>query len=221
MRRDEIVQELLDKWGSYCDRNWISQNYNDPFCPENKVKLFLNGVAYFLMVGNTEGIVTDYKEIMNGKREIPISSCPSYIEDAVYGGGATIAEASADEDTHYKAMVERLDARADKKYSPASRKASRHTDITKSKKIEQIKSRIGSCVFDYPVVDTNNVFYLRGKKYRIAERVEQYRPKQTDVGLQYDMDHIVCVTALSGGTIHFFDMDMNMQDSELVVEESF
>ena len=31
------------------------------------------------------GIVTDYKGMMNGKREIPASSCPSSIAERMYG----------------------------------------------------------------------------------------------------------------------------------------
>lgn len=58
--------------------------------------------------------MTDYKDIMNGKREIPISSCPSYVEDAVYGGGSTICPASPDEDGWFEQVVEKLEQRAAK-----------------------------------------------------------------------------------------------------------
>lgn len=34
--------------------------------------------------------MTNYKEMMNGKREIPISSCSSQIEDLVYGTGSVL-----------------------------------------------------------------------------------------------------------------------------------
>lgn len=75
------ARELLSKWEPYCEKNWISVNHADTFCGENKVKRFFSGLTYFLLLGSTEGMVTNYKEIMNGKREIPISSCPSQIED--------------------------------------------------------------------------------------------------------------------------------------------
>lgn len=56
-------------------------NHADTFCGENKVKRFFSGLTYFLLLGNTEGMVTNYKEMANGKREIPISSCPIQVED--------------------------------------------------------------------------------------------------------------------------------------------
>lgn len=39
-KQKQIVQELLDRWSDYCDRNWISDNADEMFSPERKVKLF-------------------------------------------------------------------------------------------------------------------------------------------------------------------------------------
>lgn len=49
--------------------------------------------------------MTDYKEIMRGKSEIPISSCPPCIEDALYGSGAN--PDTGDDDSFFRPMVER------------------------------------------------------------------------------------------------------------------
>lgn len=52
-------------------------------------------------------MVTNYKEMMNGKREIPISSCPSQIEDLVYGTGSILhPQNEQDEAAFRKAMAE-------------------------------------------------------------------------------------------------------------------
>lgn len=96
---------MLSGWEPYCERNWISPNHADVFCGENKVKRFLNGLSYFLLLGDTEGVVTDYKESMNGKREIPISSCPSHIEDMVYGTGSVLHPPHEEEEASFKIMI--------------------------------------------------------------------------------------------------------------------
>ena len=101
------ARELLSTWEPYCLKNWISVNHVDTFCGENKVKRFFSGLTYFLLLGSTEGMVTNYKEMMNGKREIPISSCPSQIEDLVYGTGSVLhPQGEQDETAFRKAMAE-------------------------------------------------------------------------------------------------------------------
>lgn len=90
------ARELLSKWEAYCEKNWISVNHADTFCGENKVKRFFGGLTYFLLLGH-EGVVTNYKEIMNGKREIPISSCPSHIGDMFYGTGSVLHSAEEEQ----------------------------------------------------------------------------------------------------------------------------
>lgn len=169
------------------------------------MKLFLNGVSYFLMVGNTEGVVTDYKDIMNGKREIPISSCPSCVEDAVYGGGSTICTKAPDEDTRFDQMLDRLDFRASKveKSKPAKKKKT----TAKADRIKEIRARYGRCDFQYPIVDTENTFTLNGETYVISHEATQYEPKETGLGELYDMDRIVCVMTKEG--ILFYDMNIS------------
>lgn len=55
---------------------------------------------------------TDYKRIMSGSREIPISSCPSYIEDAVYSTGPSLKTAgNADA---FDVTLDAVDAKAEK-----------------------------------------------------------------------------------------------------------
>lgn len=212
--RKSMVDALQGKWKDYCQANWQSWS-DDPYSPENRVKLFLNGISYFLMVGNTEGVVTDYKDIMNGKREIPISSCPSCVEDAVYGGGSTICTKSPDEDTRFDQMLDRLDFRASKvdKSKPAKKKKT----ITKTDRLREIRTRYGKCEFLYPIVDTENGFMLNGEKYVISDQAIQYAPKQTPQGELYDMDRIVCVVTTDG--VQFYDMDINRLPDDWIIRQ--
>lgn len=208
--RIDAINDQLNRWSEYCNRNWISVNHDDPFCPENKVKLFLNGLAYFLMLGNTGGIVTDYKRVADGKREIPISSCPSYVEDLVYGTGSTLLLVNDDEDAAFQTTLERLDEKA-KKYCPkvSRNKTVKKTYDTKYDKIKMIKSLIGDAEFFYPTVDTCNEFALLGRIYRIDECVSEYGGKPIgDDDILYDMDKVICAVC-PDGKIYYFDMNMN------------
>lgn len=214
--RRAIVDELQAKWKDYCQSNWISWS-DDPYSPENRVKFFLNGVSYFLMVGNTEGVVTDYKDIMNGKREIPISSCPSCVEDAVYGGGSTISPMSPDEDTRFDNMLDKLDARAAKieKKKPTTKKRLQ----TKADRLKAIRARHAKHEFVYPIVDTENRFVLNGEKYVISDQAAQYSAKDTDLGELYDMDRIVCVITPDG--TEFYDMDIMRIPDDWIIKNKF
>lgn len=216
--RSAVVDEQLHRWSEYCNRNWISVNYGDPFCPENKVKLFLNGLAYFLMLGNTGGIVTDYKRVADGKREIPISSCPSYVEDLVYGTGSTLLPANDDEDAVFQATLERLDEKA-KRYCPSRKskvKKNAHTN-TRYDKIRRIKSLIGeNAEFFYPTVNTLNEFTLNGEVYRIDDRVSSYSGKPVGKDdIIYDMDKIICAVC-PDGKVYYFDMNMDVIPNQYI-----
>ena len=71
-----------------------------------KTKRFLDGLAYFLL-GTTEGIVSQYKEVMNGRREIPISSCPTSFANMLYSGSGSM-ETEKDEALRFVSFVESL-----------------------------------------------------------------------------------------------------------------
>lgn len=168
------------------------------------MKLFLDGLAYFLMRSDTEGIVTDYKDILNGKREVPVSSCPRSVEYSFFGNGAPPENEDGE---RFELLLENLDRKAERmerhKAAP-KKKAPRVSRIARS---EQIREELGQCEFVFPIVDTNNEFDLLDERYRISERVKQYAPKHTAEGDLFDMDHIAC--AVRGGTvIAFFDSDL-------------
>ena len=141
-------------------------------------------------------MVTNYKEIMNGKREIPISSCPSQIEDQVYGTGPVLRGQSEDDETMFL-LSEQVPQSAEKKRKHAMRD---ERDI----KIKQIREDCGyDAAFSYCVVDTEYRFKYGGCVYRIDESVEAYAPKRTALGTLWDMDKVVCVKS-KDGQIRFY-----------------
>jgi len=53
---------------------------------------------------------------------------------------------------------------------------------------------------------------------RIANDVEQYKPKRTAVGLLYDMDKIICAERADGvGRTFYFDMAGSLLPDEKII----
>lgn len=203
------AHELLSNWENYCQRNWISTNHADTFCGENKVKRFFSGLTYFLLLGNTEDMVTNYKEIMNGKREIPISSCPTQIEDLVYGTGSVLCPQTDEETLVFEITAEDV----------PNKKGRKAVNSEKGEKLKLIKKECGKdAVFTYCTVDTENCFRYNGAEYMIDSSVEAYAPKNTSLGLLYDIDKIICVKS-QDGSIRFYTPKYDSIDMSLICQK--
>ena len=217
--RVQIVKSLLNEWGWYCEKNWVGTNTSNPYSPENKVKLFLSSLGYFLIMGSTGDIVTDYKQIMNGKREIPVSSCPSFVEDTVYSGihvnGNEMLRKA--EDKCFHDMMEHADSKAEKRYGV---KPPRCKNAHKTKYDRGVSIRRDNGVKELipVVVDTENIFSFSGTKYRInPERYDKYSPKKTKAGFLYDMDTVYCAVTASGD-IQFYDAELERIPDDAIEE---
>lgn len=79
---------------------------------EQRIKRFLDGCAYLLLRDAPEGTLTDYKEIMRGRKEIDVSSCPSWIADRLDAGGHTLSCAAREEQERFQVLLDRLDEKA-------------------------------------------------------------------------------------------------------------
>ena len=167
------------------------------FSPELKVKRFLDSLAYFILIGHTQGIETDYKKVMHAKREIPASNCPAFVENLLYATGGTTDTRDQDERATFKAMTESLDEKAEK-YETKKPRGKRPD----SKFQKYLKSGIRGG--EWCRVDTDGVFQYRGEWYRIDEGETQYQPVETELGLLYDMDRILATTPQSP---EFYDMN--------------
>lgn len=166
------------------------------FSPEQKVKLFLDRLGYFLLLGETDGIVTDYKQAMTDKREIPESNCPSFIDNLFYGTGGSTGDAAAEEMTRFQTMLDALDQRAEryeqKKQTPK-----------KTETLMQKRRRMGINGGTWYPVDTEGVFWIGRNRYTISDQAVQYQPIATESGDYYPMDRILA----SGGK--FYDMNLD------------
>ena len=199
--RDDLnnrVDAEQEKWRAYCDRNWLNDS-GTTYSPEWKVKRFLDSLAYCLLIGNTKNIETDYKKIMHAKREIPVSSCPSYVENAMYAAGGTTEYVDSEERAGFDIMIRELDDKAEK-YELAK---TRHEHVeSKFHKRNRLKINGG----EWCRVDTDGVFSYRDHKFQIDASAVQYQPVDTEFGQLYDMDRILAV----GEPPEFYDMDYNI-----------
>lgn len=151
--------------------------------------------------------MTNYKEMMNGKREIPISSCPSHIEDLVYGTGSVLHSQPEEE-----AVV--IEKTATEETPP--KKGKKNMVSEKTAKLRDLRRECGfDSEFSYCTVYTDNTFRYGDEIYRIDESVEAYAPKMTALGPLYDMDKIICIKC-KNGRVCFYTTAYDKIDDSLI-----
>lgn len=211
--RQAVVEEiLLEPHEAYCIRNWLNDNKKGLYSPEERVKYFLDGCANVLLHGNSEGILSRYKEIMRGKTEIPVSSCPSFLKDYLFSGSQAPVEEL--EDGTFELILEDVDSKAEiyTKKKPGKKKERAQTRF---ERIQSIRADYPGCEMTTCIVDTENFFECFGNTYQVDDAVKQYQPKRTREGMIFDMDRVIGVEA-EDGEIAFFDQDMFHIADELV-----
>lgn len=205
------AQELLDVWTPYCLSAWDKDD-GDMYSPANKVKRFLNSLAYYLLLGNTDGIVTDYKDMMNGKREIPVSSCPTSIENLVYSSSSMgRSDGGNDELNEFLANLDDLP----KPKRTYKKKETRYDRVENAKKEYGDSADLGP-LFHRSIVDTENHFVFHDHTYVIDTRLApQY--DCNDEGA-YGMDSIWIAYSCGDDVNHlgFYDQDFQKINSEAV-----
>ena len=154
----------------------------------------LDSLAYYLLLGHTDGVETDYRRLMHAKREIPVSSCPSNIENMLYSNGGGTESIEMDEAAQFNVMLERLDSKAQRYDAPKKRRP-------KFESRQHKRSRLGIHDGEWLLVDTDNKFWYRNEMYVICDQAAQYAPVDTPYGEYYAMDKILA----SGGK--FYDMN--------------
>ena len=131
---------------------------------------------------------------MNAKREIPVSSCPSSIDNIFYGSTAYSGDAVQEENAAFRNMLERLDEQAavyEVKKQPRKRIKSRF----------QKRLRLGIKDGEWIRVDTEGKFWVGDDQYIISDQEIQYQPISTDYGDYYAMDKILYANG------RFYDMN--------------
>lgn len=154
----------------------------------------LDGCAnYLLMGGEVEhGILSRYKEKRNANREVPMSA---FAEDELERLFAQDAE-----DKYWGQGVPPKRRKKKAKATPHVSRAVRMTEL------------FGGGTVKAAVVDTDNVFCYGGKRFRISDAVQEYKPKQTDQGLLYDADRVYCYTEHGTDTVRFYGHSLEPLD---------
>ena len=168
----------------------------DVFSPEQKIKHFLDSLAYFLLLGSTEGIETYYRKVMHAKREIPVSSCPSTVENALYSTGCLSGIPAKEEQMMFDEMLDKLDEWAapyEMKKPAVKRKPSMFAK----------KRKLGIHDGEWCRVDTEGKFWVGNNHYVIDDQELQYQPVETEYGDYYAMDRILAANG------KFYDMNYN------------
>lgn len=162
------------------------------------MKRFLDALAYFFMIGDMRGIETDYKKVMHAKREIPASSCPSFVENVLYASGGTTDPIDQEERAGFLVMTDRLDAKAEKYEAQKPQRKRQESLFHKH-------NRLGIHGGEWCRVDTDGLFEYNGCRYEIDKGETQYQPVETEFGMLYDMDRI-----LANENEEFYDMNYDI-----------
>lgn len=211
-----IAERLLKRWKSYCEAHWLSDDMGKPYSAEQKVKAFLDSLAYLLLRDNPEGTLTLYKKYARGSSEIPVSSCPVIVSDLFYSDNAGVIDERAMKNLGYLNMLEGLDKQAEKYGAPlVLYTPKKQAESTRTTRLEVIRAQYPGCSFSFRRVDTENHFDHNGTWYHIADHVEAYRPKETREGLLYDMDQVVVVETWDH-QLHFYDQQFHPIDRDAI-----
>lgn len=196
--RREVVNKLCEQWNDYCTSHWLSDNHEEPYCAENRVKRFLDGMAYFLLRSDTSGIITDYKEEMNRNREIPVSACPEFVNDMFYGfGQGDITQSQQEALSALDNYLDTVKPKKSKKQTPQEIKRQKRKAFENGRKVS----------YQYPVVDTEGYFVVDDRKIHIPDNYKQYSPKYLKDDVLFDMDHVI--VAKVDGEMFFFDQNFD------------
>lgn len=160
------------------------------FTPELKVKRLLDSLAYFILQLNMTGIETKYKQLVTAQREIPVSSCPKYIENFLYATGVSSEVTAREEEDAFNILLDSLGM----EYKPKE---------PKQKSMFSKKLKLGIRNGVWCRVDTDGKFLFNNNEYLIDDQEIQYQPIQTAYGDYYAMDKILVADG------KFYDMNYN------------
>ena len=158
------------------------------------MKTFLDSLAYYWMLGNMDGIETNYRGVMHAKREIPVTSCPTSVDNLFYASGGLKDIHAAEEDAAFRVMLDMLDERA-------AQYEQKKTAHKRRKSLFSKKRKLGIHGGEWYRVDTEGKFWIGKNQYLIDDQEIQYQPVPTVYGDYYAMDKILYVDG------KFYDMN--------------
>lgn len=202
--KDVVTEHVIPSWEEYCNKNWLSENHEQTYCGENKVKAFLNQCAYLLTLDNPVGLESAYLNNRHTTMEIPVSNAPSEVDDFYYSASKPPMPKNTEEWNSYDMMVGKLDERALYKNKAVKRKRKE----TRFDKIQTILRNHPNSKATTVLVDTDGRFEYDGVIYKIPAEEKAYSGEwQSDGEKYYAMDQVMVVENDEGLT--FYDANLN------------
>ena len=193
----------------------MSENHEEPYCAENRVKRFLDGLGYFLLRNDSTGIITDYMDEMNKNREIPVSSCPEYVYDLFYGNG------QGDVTQAQKEAMNNLNSYLDEHVKPKKLKKKSTPYEQRRIRKESFEAAFSPLSYQYPIVDTEGNFEIKCGdqkiKMHISDKCRQYAPKKIKDDILYDMDHVIVAYVKDESNFRYYFFDQNFESIDMYV----
>ena len=168
-------------------KNWLSENHEQSFAPEHRVKRLLDRCGTLLLrdVPQEErDTLTSYKEMVIGRREISVTCCPAAVAEMYDSGAVDLTKLKPDDKLEYEMLTDRLAL-------PETRKPARPRSETKFDRLQKVRAGHPQCVLTSERVDTDGCFTFMGCGYRIDPGFNKYSPHNTRYGAQYDMDRVL------------------------------
>lgn len=214
-KRSLLEDLILKPWAGYCHENWLSANHGQAFAPEHKVKRLLDRCGTLLLQDvspDDRETLSDYKAANRRSREVNMSDCPGCVLELLETGELDTSALNRDERRELDEFLHGAvpEETAEKKHKQPRRE-------TRFDRINQLIKRFPNGRINSENVDTCNQFTYKGKRYELDSRLQQYAPKPTRYGEQYDMDRVMIIEC-PGGALHFADQDAHEIDDHMVFE---
>ena len=204
--KDVIEKKVLPMWEEYCNTHWISENHEDIYAAEKRVKAFLDRCGYILLQDDPGSVESKHKEMMRKVQEFPISDCPASMRELLYSSVRTPdAESEADSLSRFAMKVEEREMAVP--ISKRPKRASRKYEKTRYDKVTQIKEKLPHGRFSWERVWTDNTFSSEGHLFQINKSLSQYQPKKTRSGAYYEMDSVLVIWSDDG--VHLYDQNVD------------
>ena len=156
--------------------------------------------------------LSDFKEAFRRSREINMSDCPGCVLELLETGELNASALNRDERRELQEFLNGIN----KEEQPLAKEKKRHWE-TRFDRINRIKNLYPGGQLTTVVVDTDNRFLYNGRRFELDQSLEQYSPRHTRYGDQYDMDRVMVIEC-DDGSLFFADQDGASIDGSYVYD---
>ena len=154
----------MGPWRGYCLKNWLSDDHEQPYAPEHKVKRLLDRCGTLLLRDtppDRRDTLTTYKDMMIGSREINISDCPEGIAHMFESGAVNLRDAPGEDQARYRLLTEKLDGKSGFAKEQTRRKARKRQE-TRFDRLQALLRGHPESELKHCRLDTQGMFTVGG-----------------------------------------------------------